>query len=681
MTSVPRVHRRQKGRRRVPLMVSFGVVSLVLTVALGAVLGAEIQRSVTSRSVAVLRRTAQSAIALTVDTIVSGLSFGKNGVPLTSGQQQAQANLISSAAHSLVANSDIVGVEAVLADGTVIGGANAPPVGAKAVRDAGFRAALGGTTLVRTLSRGSRATTAHEAALLQHDGDLLVIEQGVRLNRGGPILAVVIAYARMGPTRHQAAADTFAITVTLAVGLLVFWLVLFRLVLGASRALTRKSRENAYIATHDSLTDLPNRALLRDRTDRAVLASRRSGAHVALLLIDLNRFKEVNDTLGHPYGDTLLRQVGPRLREQLRDSDTVARVGGDEFVVLLPDLPTPEAAFSVAEKLGAALERPFVLNGVTVGVDSSAGIATAPDDGDDFDTLLQHADVAMYAAKTESLTVVVYTSELDTYSPARLTLLADLRRAVEQPGQITLHYQPQADLATGRVSGVEALVRWQHPTRGLVPPDEFIPLAEHTGIIRPLTWRILRIALEENRRWADNGLFLRVAVNVSGRCLLDAGFADEVVRLLAETGVPTDRLEIELTETAIMADPQRALRILEALATRGIRLSIDDFGTGYSSMAYLKNLPVHEIKIDRVFVTHMDVDPSDAAIVRSSLELARNLDLTVVAEGVETQRVWQQLAELGCPTAQGYFLSRPLSGPDFALWMADHEATELIRST
>jgi diguanylate cyclase (GGDEF)-like protein len=677
----PFAHRRDDAsyRRRVPLMVSFSVVSLVLTVVLGVVLGVQIRRSVTQRSLAVMRKSTQGAIALTVNTIVSGLSFGKDGVPLTTGQQQAQVSLISSASRVLVAQSDIVAVEAVLADGTVIGGAKAPPVGTKIPRDLRLRLALTGVTQVRTLETNARSVSGFERPLLRRYGDLLVIEQGVRLTPAGPILAVVVSYARQEPTRRQAAADSWSIILVLAVGLLAFWLALFRLVLSASRALTRHSKENAYRATHDSLTGLPNRMLLRDRTERALLSSRRSGVHVALILIDLDRFQELNDTLGHPHGDTLLKQIGPRLQEQLRDSDTVARLGGDEFVVMLPDLRSEQMAVTVAEKLNAALQQPFTLDGVTVDVDSSAGVVTAPDHGDDFDELLQHADVAMYAAKHDNLAVVAYASDLDTYSPARLTLIADLRHAVEYPGEIVLYYQPQADLATGRISGVEALVRWQHPKRGLVPPDEFIPLAEHTGIIRPLTWRILRAALEQNHRWAQAGLFLRVSVNVSARCLLDEGFADDVARLLDETAVPAARLEIELTETAIMTDPDRALSILEDLAARGIRLSIDDFGTGYSSMAYLKNLPVHEIKIDQAFVTNMDTDARDAAIVRSSLELARNLKLTVVAEGVETQAVWEQLSDLGCPAAQGFLLSRPLPAADVANWMADHQTA--TRST
>ena len=658
-------------------MVSFTIVSLVLTLTLGVLLGVQIRRSVTQRSLAVMRKSTQGAIALTVNTITSGLSFGKDGLPRTAGQQQAQADLISSASRVLVAQTGIVAVEAVLADGTVIGGAKAPRVGTRIPRDLRFRRALEGVTQVRTLETNARSVSAVERPLLRRYGDLLVIEQGVRLTPAGPIVAVVVSYAAQAPTRRQAAADSWSIILVLAAGLLVFWLALFRLVLSASRALTRHSKESAYRATHDSLTGLPNRMLLRDRTERALLASRRSGVHVALILIDLDRFKELNDTLGHPHGDTLLKQIGPRLQEQLRDSDTVACLGGDEFVVMLPDLRSEKMAVTVAEKLHAALHQPFTLDGVKVDVDSSAGVVTTPDHGDDFDGLLQHADVAMYAAKHDNLAVVEYASELDTYSPARLTLLADLRHAVENPGEIVLYYQPQAELATGQIFSVEALVRWQHPRRGLVPADEFIPLVEHTGIIRPLTWRILRAALEQNHRWARAGLFLRVSVNVSAWCLLDDGFADDVVRMLDETAVPAERLEIELTETAIMADPDRALSILDDLAARGIRLSIDDFGTGYSSMAYLKNLPVHEIKIDRAFIVNMDTDARDAAIVRSSLELARNLNLTVVAEGVETRAVWQQLTDLGCPAAQGYFLSRPLPAADFARWMADYETTRL----
>ena len=672
----PRLARRHASgtaERRIPLVLSFAAVSLILTLVLGFVLGRQIERSVNARGLEMLRRTTQSAIALTVNTIVTGLSFGTNGLPATAQQQLAQVALISSASRVLVANSDVVAVEAVLADGTVIGGAGEPPVGVKIPRDVRFRAALAGTQQIRTLEVSAQSVTGIERSLLGRFGDLLVLEQGVRVVAGGPILAVVVSYTPLGPTRHRAAEDGQSIIFILAAGLLILWLAVFRLVVGASRALRHQASANAYQATHDALTGLPNRVLLRDRTQQAVLATRRSGTHVALLLIGLNRFRELNDTLGHPLGDVLLKQIGPRLQDHLRDSDTVARLGGDEFAVMLADLRYPETALTVAEKLNVAIQQPFVLDGVTVDVDSSAGIATSPDHGDTFDELLQHADIAMYVAKREKLATVTYTAELDTYDPDQLTLLADLRQAVEQPGQIVVFYQPQADLTTGTVFGVEALVRWQHPQNGLISPDYFIPLAEHTGLIRPLTWLILRAALTQNRQWAEAGLLLRVSVNVSPRCLLEPEFADNVSRLLAEIGVPPERFEVELTETAIMSDPDHARLVLHDLAERGIRLSIDDFGTGYSSMAYLKLLPVHELKIDRAFIEHMDTDAGDAALVRYSLELARNLKVTVVAEGVETQAVWQLLCELDCPSAQGYYLSRPMSADNLVEWMAHHQ--------
>jgi diguanylate cyclase (GGDEF)-like protein len=657
-------------RRRVSLAVSFGVVSLVLTLAFGAVFALQIERTTDQRSVRDLKTTTASAVALTANLIVSTVS-PHAGRPESIQEKLAQVRLITSASQVLVREGDAVGAQAALPDGTVIGGAGAATAGTKLPLDENFRSALQGRTQTRILHRSApESASPVERNLLRLYGDLVELNQGVRLASGTPVLVVVQAYAAMRPSQLQAASDTRRTVGFLALGLLMFWAVLFRLVRGASRTLTRQSQDNAYQATHDSLTRLPNRTLLRDRVERAIAASHRTGVHVALLLLDLDGFREINDTLGHRFGDALLREIGPRLREQLRESDTLARLGGDEFVVLLPDLRSPQAAVDVAEKLLAALAQPFLINGAAVDVGCSVGAASTPENGEDFDLLLQHTDVAMYVAKKDNLGVVLYEPSLDSHSPSRLALLGELRRAADQSEQIVLHYQPKANLSSGEVTGVEALVRWQHPQHGLLSPAEFIPLAERTGIIRPLTWCILRKALEQNRSWAEDGLLLRVAVNISARCLQDSGFPDEVVRLLSEVGVPADRLELELTESAVMTDPDRALIILRALDASGIRLAIDDFGTGYSSMAYLKTLPVREIKIDRTFVTCMDRDESDAAIVRSSLELARNLHLDVVAEGVETAEVWRQLSDLGCGSAQGYFLSRPLPAADFRRWLA-----------
>jgi diguanylate cyclase (GGDEF)-like protein len=663
------------GQRRLPLMATFTAVSLVLTLAVGLVLAAQIQRLVARRSLQTLTQSTQSAVAITMNTIVTGLTYGRSGAPLTTAQRKAQVGIISSAAEVLLRNSQNALVVGVLADGTVVGGAGgAPAIGTKLALDSDFRAALSGQTKVRTLHDGGSGPTSEiERGLLRQYGSVLQFQQGVRLTPGGPIVGVVRSYAPLGPTNRQAAADARSIVWLLALGLLLVWAALVRLVWRASRTMKRQSRAHIHLATHDPLTGLPNRALLRERADQALASG--VGSRVAVILMDLDRFKEVNDTLGHHHGDLLLQQIGARLEKHVGESDTVARVGGDEFVVLLPAVASCEAAIVIAQALNGALREPFLLDGVVVDVACSTGVVTTPDDGTGFDELLQHADIAMYAAKKDSLGVQGYSANLDSYSPARLTLLADLRNAVEHPEQIVLHYQPLSDLASGRIVGVEALARWQHPTQGMLPPDKFIPLAEHTGIIRPLTWLILRSALEQNRRWADHGLLLRVSVNISARCLLDSGFCQRLVQMLTETGVPAERLELELTESAIMSDPDHSRGILEELASQGLGLSIDDFGTGYSSLAYLKKLPVTEIKIDRVFITHMDTDESDAAIVRTCLDLARNLNLSVVAEGVETDEVRRLLAELGCDTIQGYFLSRPMSAAQVAGWLRGYTSS------
>jgi diguanylate cyclase (GGDEF)-like protein len=656
--------------RRLPLMLTFGVISLVLTVAVGLALGSQIHRMVERRSVQSLTQSTRSAVAIAMSTIVTGVTYGRGETPMNTVQREAQVKVISSVSKVLVANSETVVVEGLLATGMVVGGAGERPVGTMTTLDADFRAALAGQTLVRTLNAADGAArTAFEQQVLQRHGRLLKFEQGVRLTAGGPIVGVVRTYTPLRFADSRAAADTRSILWMLAFGLIVFWGVLFRLVWGASRIMKWQSKANRHMASHDSLTGLPNRTLLRQRTNRAVRAAGRNGRRVGLLLMDLDRFKEVNETLGHHYGDLLLHQVSDRLRQELRVADTVARLGGDEFVVLLPDISSVEETVRVAQKLNLALRQPFLLDGIVVDVACSTGIVTTPQDGEDFDQLLQHADIAMYAAKRDCLEIVVYTAEMDSYSRDRLTLLAELRSALEHPEQIVLHYQPQADLGSGAIVGVEALVRWQHPEQGLLAPATFIELAEQTGIIRPLTWLVLRCALEQNRRWADDGLRVQVSVNLSARCLLDNGFCERLVALLAETGVPPARLKLELTESAIMADPDRSKSILEEVASYGIGVSIDDFGTGYSSMAYLKNLPVTEIKIDRVFIAHMDTDDSDAAIVRSCLDLARNLNLTVVAEGVETAAVRQLLQDLGCDTLQGYLLSRPLSPASLEGWL------------
>jgi diguanylate cyclase (GGDEF)-like protein len=496
------------------------------------------------------------------------------------------------------------------------------------------------------------------------------------LRRPAGAVEISVAYSRIEAGVRD---RTKNYSVLILLGLAVLYGVLFRIVAGASKALRHQAEVNEHQALHDSLTNLPNRTLFHDRVHQALASARRDHLHAAVMIMDLDRFKEVNDTLGHASGDELLKQVGLRLSESLRESDTVARLGGDEFGVLLPKVVDAEAAVAVARKLRTTLEEPFTIHGLALQMEASIGIALYPDHGGDVQSLLQRADVAMYVAKEHPTGCEVYTRERDGYSPDRLTLLTELRRAIDR-GELLLHYQPKANLRTGEILGVEALVRWQHPERGMIPPDEFIPAAQKTGVIGPLTMFVLDEALRQCRTWSLQGLELCVAVNLSTRNLLDLHLPEAVAELLARWEVPARLLELEITESTILADPVRAMQILSRLDEMGVRLSIDDFGTGYSSLAYLKRLPVDELKIDKSFILGMDESENDEVIVRSTIDLGRNLGLRVVAEGVESPQAWSRLAQLGCNVAQGYFLSRPVPAEDLTEWLADRASRRRLRS-
>jgi diguanylate cyclase (GGDEF)-like protein len=421
-------------------------------------------------------------------------------------------------------------------------------------------------------------------------------------------------------------------------------------------------------ALSDGLTGLPNRLFLLERTSRALDVGGRAGVGTAVLIVDLDHFKEINDTLGHYVGDQLLRQVGARLRMVMRVGDTVARLGGEEFGVLACDLDGRADAEQVADRLVSALMQPFTIDGVRLDVQASVGIALSPDHGDDATTLLQRADVALYTAKEHRGTYACYRPERDLHSVERLALLGDLREGVND-GQLRVYYQPKCDTATGALVGLEALVRWDHPTRGLVFPDDFIPIAENTGLIRLLTLEVLDQALGFARKLRDAGNPLGVAVNISVRCLSDLELPGQVAGLLGRWGVPPEALTLEVTETSIMVDPPRTMTVLGLLRDLGVSLSIDDFGTGYSSLAYLKRLEAHELKIDKSFVFTMTSNSNDAVIVRSTIELGHNLGLRLVAEGVEDAETWTMLKALGCDVVQGYHLSRPLPADQVESWM------------
>ncbi|WP_433052655.1 putative bifunctional diguanylate cyclase/phosphodiesterase [Dactylosporangium sp. CS-033363] len=428
--------------------------------------------------------------------------------------------------------------------------------------------------------------------------------------------------------------------------------------------LRREVALKEHLATYDPLTGLPNRQRFQALTDQL----RASGTPVAVLLMDLDRFKDVNDALGHDVGDQLLRLVGERLQQRLGERGTVARFGGDEFAVLLPNIRTREVAIAVGDDLDAAMDQPIPIGHLRLNARVSIGIALAPEHGNDAKTLIQRADVAMYVAKNTHTGVRVYTSDDDRNSPRRLAMVADLREAIQRR-DIVVVFQPKLSTATGQVVGAEALARWHHPVHGFVPPDEFIPLAEHSGLIRPLTLHVLEVSLRRCASWRRMGHDMHVAVNLSPNSLQETDIPDIVARLLGQADVPASALTLEITESSIMADPTGAMAILDRLHALGVKLAIDDFGTGYSSLGRLRELPIHEMKIDRSFVQRIAVDHRDRAVVRSAVQLGHALDLMVVAEGVEDEETLLHLRREGCNLVQGFFISKPLPADEFADWL------------
>ena len=434
-------------------------------------------------------------------------------------------------------------------------------------------------------------------------------------------------------------------------------------------------------AVHDALTGLPNRAALQRQLSAALddLADGRSPG-AAVMILDLDRFKEVNDTLGHQHGDQLLIEVGTRLRTAVGDSGFVARLGGDEFAVLLTGIDDEDRAVRVGRRLLRSLEQPVSLDGLEVEVGGSLGLALAPAHATDPAALLKRADMAMYDAKAATGGLRVYEPAEDGDNPRRLMLVSELRTALNN-NRIEVHVQPQARMAGGEVVSVEALVRWNHPELGFVPPDEFIPVAERSGLVGLVTTRVLDQSLAAVADWRRQGVDLSVAVNLSTRSLHDADLVEEVSRLLRRHGVPASRLTLEVTESSVMADPARAIALLHQLRALGVRLSVDDFGTGYSSLSYLKSLPVQEVKIDRSFVTHLSSQEDDVAIVRAIVDLGRHLGLEVVAEGVEDQATWDLLTSMGCDLVQGWHLARAMPTDELVPWMsARTESRPVLRA-
>lgn len=425
-------------------------------------------------------------------------------------------------------------------------------------------------------------------------------------------------------------------------------------------------------STHDPLTGLPNRSLLLDRIHQMIGLASREKSILALLVLDLNHFKEVNDTLGHYQGDILLKQVALRLENVLRPSDTIARLGGDEFAILLSNLRANKNIKLIIAKINKVFATPYTLQeDLPLSITTSIGVAFFPDHGRDGDTLLQRADIAMYVAKQSQRDHLIYSGKIDQHSSQRLTMMAELSNAIDN-NDLVVYYQPKVCRKTMQILGVEALVRWQHETHGLIPPDDFIPMAERTGLITALTNWVLQSTCRTLKDWSDQGIQLKASVNLAVQTLLDPEFPETLTGMLAAVDLPRDSLMLEITETSVIKDPELALKILFRLRNLGIEISIDDFGTGYSSLAYLGEMPVSEVKIDKSFVLGMLDNKKDGVIVKSIIDLAHNLGLQVVAEGVETKAIAGKLNTLGCDLLQGYLFSKPIPASDFKQWLSRH---------
>ncbi|HEX2024789.1 MAG TPA: EAL domain-containing protein [Actinomycetota bacterium] len=636
------------------LLRRFAVLSAVLIALLGAVLGYLVRQDVQDRALDQAARDARLVARLTIqplltpDDVSSGLGAAARA-RLDEALEAARAAGVSR-------------VKVWSADGTIVYSDASSLIGRTFPPTDDLRRALDGHVASEVSS-----LDAAEEETERHLGRLLEVYVPLQFSTGPPV-GVFELYLPYAPIQRSIDDGTRRIYLVLGTGLLVLYAGLFRLMARAARTMRQQAAENERLTLRDPLTELPNRALFRERAEQAIRSARRSGSLVALMVLDLDRFRLINDTLGHEAGDALLSKIGSRLQTALRETDTVARLGADEFAILLPEVADRAAASLTADRLLKTLEFPFPIGGVSVEVEASVGVALFPDHGDEFDELIQRADGAMYAAKDAGTRYELFVEERDRHSPERLSLLSELRGAIQR-GDIVLHYQPKADLRSGRVVGVEALVRWDHPDLGLLPSDRFVPLAEPTALIGPLTRHVVDEALRECRAWRDAGIDLHVAVNLSARNLEDARLPDQVARSLERWGVESDALELEITESAILQEPVRVMEVVSQLASMGIRLVIDDFGTGYSSMAYLRRLPVRALKIDKSFVMGMLREENDAVIVRSTIDLGRNLGLQVVAEGVESAQLWTRLAALGCDVAQGFHLSPPIPASEVPAWL------------
>ncbi|HET8615241.1 MAG TPA: bifunctional diguanylate cyclase/phosphodiesterase [Actinomycetales bacterium] len=635
--------RRAGGSR---LFTVYAAVSLLPVLALGAMLLRGYQQQAEERGrdqgraqAAVIEEMA-IAPALSGDDLSRGLSDDERG------RLQAATDLaIFNGSVTRLRLRTFQGAVAFSDDGTV--------AGAVPVDDPAFQAAATGRTDVRVL---------HTTEL--SPGGVVRVMQPVVADTTGQATGVLEVYLPYDAIASKVQAETTRTVWRLVAGLLALYAVLALISWWTTRSLRRHAAQREHEALHDVLTGLPNRGRFRDRAEDALARGRR-GERGALVLVDLDRFKEVNDTLGHHAGDELLRVVGERLTESLRTDDLVARLGGDEFGLVLPRVSDKDSTVALLTRVREHLATEVVLDGVSLSVEASFGVAFYPDDADDVEGLLQCADAAMYQGKHGATGVVVYERRTAAHPTHSLVVQQELRQALERD-ELELFYQPRIDLADGAIRGVEALIRWRHPKRGLLAPDEFLPVAERSGLIEPLTDWVIRRALRDQQLWLAEGMPWTVAVNVSARNLESPQLHRTVRELLAADDGTFERLHLEVTETALAMDTAVANEVVVALAGEGVTIAIDDFGIGYTSLSQLRTLPVSEIKIDRTFVSDLADSTQDRAIVRSVIELGHSLGFRVTAEGVETRGVAEWLTDAGCDHAQGFLWSKPLPWRELA---------------
>ncbi len=629
--------------------VAYAIATLIPVVWLGLVLSHRFAAEVDAAALRVGELQSRSIAESAIEPFLKG-------EPLSSGLTPEQREMFSLTMGNLLRQDRVLLVRLVDLDGRVVFDAARPTstarpsTGDRDVRIAVTPGLVSTLTTLDDLAVGQTAAGDGPAAIVS----MIPIHPMGRPEQVVGVVEIAVPYEQIAAQRRL---SLDRLRFAIAIGLGAVWLMLGLILASVARRIRRQSKRTEFMALHDTLTGLPNRALHADRVSAALASAGRLGTEVALVVVDLDRFKEVNDTLGHRNGDEFLRIVAERLTATVRPGDTVARLGGDEFGIVLPGA-TADSVEGILRRLQDALGQEAEIAGVAVSAEASMGYAMWPDDAETPETLLRRADLALYAAKTARAAIVRYHPGIDEFDPQRLGLIAELRRAISA-GELVLHYQPKVDAQTGQVLAFEALVRWMHPVRGLVPPNDFIPIAESTGLIGPLTQWVVDSALAQLAEWSLVRPGLSIAVNISARNLRD-DLPGWILNRLAANRVKASQLVLELTETSFATDPIRATALLEELNAAGVKVSLDDFGQGYTSLGSLGHLPVSELKIDRGFVVAMERSPEDRAIVASVIELGHQLGLTVVAEGVETDAVFADLRRLGCDTVQGYLFSRPV---------------------